>query len=331
MTAPAPDPHGAGSTLRAHAFGVDVSAGFEAPGLPPGPPSAPLPRTHLELAEPSAIDAAWQPRAPQRLLEEEFGGGSTPARTIDFDEQIGYRLYARHFGLALISPEGERVLCAPPGVAAWRWQRFLVGRVLPWVALLRGREVFHASAVRIGDRAVAFVAPTGGGKTSLALQLVLRGAGFVSDDVLAIETSDSDGVIVHPGASILSVRPAEKAVIERRDWRRLGRVLGTSGKTYVAVEREPDPLPLGALYFLRPTPGRGTRIDAGGVDPRALLGSSFVVSIATAARLSHLLEVCAEIAAGVPLFTAQVDPEQGSGSLAAAVEDHVLETQGART
>jgi hypothetical protein len=198
------------------------------------------------------------------------------------------------------------------------------------VSLLRGREVFHASAVRIGDRAVAFVAPTGGGKSSLALQLVLRGAGFVSDDVLAIERSDAGGVTAHPGASILSVRPAEKAVIERNDWRRLGRVLGTSGKTYVAVEREPDPLPLGALYFLMTKPGAGTRIQSGGVDPRALLGSSFVVSVATAARLSRLLDVCAEIAASVPLFRVQVDPEQGSAALAAAVEGHVLETQGAR-
>jgi hypothetical protein len=134
------------------------------------------------------------------MVEETFDD-ELPDRTIDFDEELGYRLYARHFGLALINPNGERVLCAPPGAPDWSWQRFLVGRVLPWAALLRGREVFHASAVQVGGRAIAIVAPSGGGKTSLALRLVLRGAGFITDDVLALERTP-DGINAYPGANI---------------------------------------------------------------------------------------------------------------------------------
>jgi hypothetical protein len=281
----------------------------------------------VELAERSTIDAAWRPRAPERLLEEEFEG-SRATRTVDYDAELGYRLYARYFGLALISPDGERTLCAPPGVAAWRWQRFLVGRVLPWVALLRGREVFHASAVRVGDRAIAFAGPTGGGKTSLALRLVLRGAGFLTDDVLALEARADGSVMAHPGASILSVRPGEKAALGRGDLRRLGRVLGISGKTYVALDRESDPLPLGGLYFLTPRPGEGTRVEPAGVDTRALLGSSFVVSVSTPARLARQLDVCARLAEAVPLFRAHVDPADGSDALATTVLDHARRTLG---
>jgi hypothetical protein len=306
--------------LRSHAFGLAVEAAFDAPGLPPGPSAADLPAVRLELAPRDRIDARWRPRAPERLLEEDFGA-STPARTIDRDERLGYRLYARRFGLALISPRGDRVTCAPPGVAAWRWQRFLVGRVLPWAAVLRGREVFHASAVRVGDRAIAFVAPTGGGKTSLALRMVLGGAGFVTDDVLALEPAAGQ-VLAHPGAAILSVRPAERAAIERGDWRRLGRVLGSSGKTYVAVEREPDPLPLGAVYFLSWRSGRAPSIESGGVDPAVLLGSSFVASVSTPQRLAGLLDVCAAIARDVPLFRVHADPAAGSGVLAERMLEH---------
>src|SRR3712207_7852895 len=47
--------------------------------------------------------------------------------------------------------------CSPPGVAPWRWQRFLVGRILPWAAVLCGLEALHASAVVLDGRAIAFV------------------------------------------------------------------------------------------------------------------------------------------------------------------------------
>src|SRR4051794_6778303 len=310
-----------GRTLRSHAFGIGMELDFVAPGLPPGAPPEPLPATRLELVPRPQIDAAWRAATPERLLEEEFED-SRATRTIDRDERIGYRLYARYFGLALISPSGDRTLCAPPGVAAWRWQRFLVGRVLPWVALLRGREVFHASAVRVGDRAIAFVGATGGGKTSLALRMVMRGAGFVTDDVLAVDPRPDGRVLAWPGASILAVRPAEKAALARGQLGRIGQVLGTSGKTYVALNREPAPLPLGALYFLTPAPRAGTRIETAGVDARALLGSSFVSSVATPERLARLLDVSARVSAGVPAFRAHVDPAEGSGALAAAIHEH---------
>src|SRR3954465_9545237 len=91
-----------GRTLRSHAFGIDLELDFVAPGLPAGAPPEALPATRLELVPRTDIDAAWRPRAPQRLLEEEFEN-SRATRTIDRDESIGYRLYARYFGLALIS------------------------------------------------------------------------------------------------------------------------------------------------------------------------------------------------------------------------------------
>jgi hypothetical protein len=310
-----------GGALRSHAFGLDLMAAFEAPGLPSGPPSTRLPAVRLELASRADIDGRWHPAAPERLLDEELGGG-TPSRTIDHDEALGYRLSARHFGLALISPEGDRVLCAPPGVAAWRWQRFLVERVLPWAAVLRGREVFHASAVQVGGQAIAFAGAAGFGKTSLALRMVMRGAGFVTDDALAIECARRSVPVAHPGASILALRPAERALLARGELRRVGTVLGSSGKTYVALERERQPLPLGAVYLL--TPGRGTRIEPCPPDPRMLLESSFVASVATPDRVARVLDGCAAVSRDVPLFRALVDPDAGAAALAAAVHEHAL-------
>lgn len=258
----------------------------------------------------------------RRVLEEDIGPGE-PARTIDFHPRFGYRLFARHFGLARISPGGARIECAPPELEPWSWQRFLVGRVLPWAALLRGYEPFHASAVAFDGRAVAFVGPTGAGKTSLAIQLAARGAEFVTDDVLSVD--ERDGVLLaHPGAGIASIREAERDLIPGATWSRLGTVLGHSEKTYMAVPRAERPLPLSAVYFL--AGGDGPPIEPiATLDPRLLLASSFVISVQTAARLRNQLEVCAALARGVPLFRLRVAPGIASTQLAERIHDHVFD------
>src|SRR3954451_20899910 len=218
---------------RFRAFGLEIDTGFDAPGLTPadGPPRGRPVR--LDLAASEEIDKDWPAHGVQRVLEEHFDDGP-PARTIDVHPDAGYRLYARHFGLARIGPTGDEVLCAPPDDEPWSWQRFLVGRVLPWAAVLRGYEALHASAVGWAGRAVGFVGETGMGKTSVAVQLVARGMQYMTDDVLALERGDG-AIRAHPGAGIASVRDAERDSIPEHSWDRLGTVLGHSGKTYLQL------------------------------------------------------------------------------------------------
>jgi hypothetical protein len=306
--------------LRSHAFGINIDATFQAPGLPDG--SGRLPRTRVERVSDGAIAERWDPDGAERLAEETLAERRQgPDRTIDRGRRGEYLLYARHFGTALISASGDHVLCAPPAIQAWRWQRFLVGRVLPWAALLRGRELLHASAVRIGDRAFAVLADTGFGKTSIAVRLVLHGGGFVTDDVLALSEND-DRVLAHPGPAITALRPAERGALEPAERRRLGRVLGRSGKTYVAVEREPAPVPLGGLYFLERTSGPARRRFEPGVDPRRLLASTFIAGVDSRRRLVGLLDLCARLEATVPIWRVEADYEEGAAPLAEAIWEH---------
>jgi len=261
-------------------------------------------------------DGALLPGAAsgERLAQAADADGRVAA-TIDAADGGGFSLWADGFGTAWIRSDGGEVLCAPATGPAWRWQRFLVGRVLPWAALLRGREIFHASAVRIAGKTVAFVGPSGTGKTSLALQLMLRGGSFVTDDVLALEPA-AGRVLAHPGASICAVRAAERATLTRRDERALGTLLGTSDKSYIAVEREHGAHPLDALYFLRSGHGLPLVEPVSQLDPRLLLSSTFVVSVQSPQRLRNHLEVCGELARSVPIFHLTVDPELGSSALA---------------
>jgi hypothetical protein len=310
----------AGGRFRARAFGLEIDSSLDAPGLPAAIGEPAGPPTRLDLAPEDEIDRDWPASGAERVLEERFDDGA-PARTIDVDPELGYRLYARHFGLARITPGGEQVTCAPPPSQAWSWQRFLVGRILPWASVLRGYEAFHASAVAVGGRVVAFIGPTGAGKTSLALRLVALGADFVTDDVLAV---DNPGAVLraHPGASIASVRPAEREAIPKESWDRLGTVLGHSGKTYLQLPTLERPLPLAAIYFL--DEGTGPAVETlAAPDPRLLLASTFVLGVQTPARLMNQLDVCAAIARNVAAFRLRVTSESDAGTLSEAVSAHL--------
>jgi hypothetical protein len=219
-----------------------------------------------------------------------------------------------------VSPRGDAIQCSPPDEEPWSWQRFLVGRILPWAAALRGLEVFHASAVAVDGGVLAFVAPTGGGKTSLAIQLVARGGRFFTDDVLALD--ERDGVLrAHPGAAIAAVRDAEREKIGDDTWRALGSELGHSGKTYMKIPREHAPAPLRAIYYLRPRPEPAIEpIESPG--PRLLLSSTFVFGVRTPERLANQLDVCARIARTVPTFSLGISETVSSAAAAAAVEEH---------
>jgi hypothetical protein len=306
---------------KARAFGLDINASFPAPGLSPARGPATGPSTRIDLAPAAEIDRQWPASGARRVLEERFDR-PVPDRTIDAHPRAGYRFYARHFGLARVSPGGARILCSPPDVAPWRWQRFLVGRILPWAAVLRGLEVFHASAVTIDGGALAFIGATGAGKTSLAIRLVARGAGFLTDDVLALDERDGK-LRAHAGASIASVRPAERAAIPRPTWRALGSVLGHSGKTYLSLPRDEGPVPLRGMYFLHG--GEGPAIEPVEPDARLLLGSTFVLGVQTATRLRNQLDVCAAIAGAVPMFSLRVSRDAGPEESAAAVQEHARE------
>ncbi len=307
------------SRRRARAFGLEIDLSFPAPGLPVALGRPAGPRTRVDLVTPAAIDRDWPADTARRLLEERFDRPQ-PERTIDMHPRAGYRLYARHFGLARVSVRGARIWCSPPAVAPWRWQRFLIGRILPWAAVLRGLELLHAAGVAIDGRAVALVGPTGAGKTSLALQLVARGAGFLTDDVLALD--ERGGILhAHPGAGIASVRPAERAAVPRSTWARVGSVVGHSGKTYLSLPRERGPISLGAVYFLKAE--RGPAVEPiERPDPRLLLGSTFVLGVQTPERLRRQLDVCAAIARSIPLFWLRITPDMDSQRLAELVASH---------
>lgn len=78
---------------------------------------------------------------------------------------------------------------------------FAAGHLQAVILALRGETVLHASAVEVDDGAIAFVADSGTGKSTLAALACARGARFITDDVLRWCATEDGAVHGWPGAT----------------------------------------------------------------------------------------------------------------------------------
>ncbi len=277
----------------------------------------------MELVSAEALERAWRPEAPVRVSDSRDPDGSL-ILAIDRDERCGYRLTTGELGDYLVSADGMRLLCAPEKLDEWQRERVLTARVLPLAATLRGLEVFHASGVALENAAIGIVGPSQIGKTSVAVNLVLDGASFMTDDLLALEAAGGE-VIAHPGAAMMGVRPAEYRLIGPERLRRLGPFVERRGKFFAEVEREDRPLPLKLVYFLERR--RSTREleieELTEPDPRLLLASSFFNRVVhSSERLRSQLDLCAQISHNVRLCRVSVPPSVDARALAGSLAKH---------
>lgn len=309
---------------NSRSFGLELSLGFDAPGLPRAPAAigvGALVDTTVDLVYADSLRAAW-PRAGSRRTGL-MGPAERPVMTVDEHPEAGYLIHLRPYGRYLVSSDGRFIACAPPSVAWWYWQRLLIGQVLPAAAALRGYEVLHASAVRIGDRALAFAGAPGAGKSSLALRFLQRGATLVAEDVVAV--GDPLGrLTVEPGAAMVNVTDDEASLSEAGDLAKLGQVVGRShGKVHVIVPREERATPLAVMYLLERDDGALPMFEElSGVGVAHVFRNSFVSYIYRAERMIRQLDLASLLARTVPVIRLRVQPGWSAARLAEAVEAH---------
>jgi hypothetical protein len=297
------------------AFGIPFQVEFDCPGMFARRANGGAPTT-LRMIELSQLASTWDASAAVRAAERK-DVDARPAIAIDRHERLGYLLSTPASDYFLVDPSGMRVECCPGSEGDAAWQRVLVAQVLPLVATLRGLEPFHASAVTIGGRAVAIVAPSGAGKTAVALELVRRGATFLADDALALEADAAHGVIAHPGAAVAFVHDSSHSA---------GEVVGVSDKLHLAVESLDEPRPLAAVCFLRVEGSDAPAVRRLEVpDPTMLLGSTFNFYVKTPERLARQLDVCARAASAAAFFEVTRPPSSSPVEVAEAIERALAE------
>jgi hypothetical protein len=304
------------STVRGRctAFGLDVWPDSELPFLGGG--TLPTGR-RLELRRlpgPEGLPAL--PGAIPISDEREPGGG----RLFRIEEgATGYRIDGPRYGETFLAADGSSVLGCPGAGGLAAWQRLLIAQVLPFAAVLRGLEVLHAGAVAIEDGAVVLLGTSGAGKTSLAAALERRGATFLCDDVLAVESREGR-LVGHPGAPVAGIARAELERL-RRDGGLGGRAILAEDEREAMVRAVPHPRPaeVRASFLLdrRPDGPERPRFEPLR-SPQLLLASTFNLVLLGAMRLQGLLDVCALLAGSAEHVV--FGPATGPAELAAAIE-----------
>jgi hypothetical protein len=169
-------------------------------------------------------------------------------------------IYSEGVAVGLLQ-EGKRVIVDPsPEAPDALLQSFLLGPVLAFLLHQRGLLVLHASAVRIGEGAVAFLGAPGAGKSSTAAALYARGHAVVGDDLVAVQT-ESAPPVVFPGFPLLRLCRDTWDHYAAREAAWDAPAVEEDKSVWVADRGfRPDPLPLRRLYALADG-------DRGGLEP----------------------------------------------------------------
>jgi hypothetical protein len=205
------------------------------------------------------------------------------------------------------------LLCAPSDVDDPSWRRVLLDSVLATVSLLHGFDALHASAVLAPRGVVAFASRSGGGKTTLALELMRRGLPLMSDDLLVL--SRREGLVAgHPAPPLMNV-PSGAAGPP-------GITLATIGdETWLAPEQAADgPAPVASVFVLDRHPGAVARAVPQDRGIMHLLEHALRSGDAPT-RLKARFELLSDLACHAPVYLLEADPATAPERLADLAEE----------
>lgn len=207
----------------------------------------------------------------------------------------------------LVAPDGRHISYRRLGrFSDESFATYLLGQVLSFSLLARGRDPLHGTAVRVGREAVGFLADCGTGKSTLAAAMLSRGCPILTDDLLVAEPRGSR-YVAQPGPSRIKLFPRTARVVTPG---RSGPVMvnGTR-KMILSLDRResvPGPIPLRAFYVLEPQSRKGRfppRIEL--LPPGAalveLVRASFNLLVTTPDRLRSQFQFASRLAAAVPV------------------------------
>lgn len=164
-----------------------------------------------------------------------------------------------------ISKDGTFVQCYPIlGIPDDTIRHLFLNQVVPLILSMQGKLVLHASAVAVGEGAIAFVGKTGEGKSTLATIFSMKGFSFITDDCLLLMNYQEHLLV---NSSYPSIRLWDD-VVERLFGlsSEFTNVAHFTEKKRVSVEGggfrfSEDPLPLKRVYFL----GRSDKGDTNNI------------------------------------------------------------------
>lgn len=234
------------------AYGLRLSCSFPLPGMESVGRACGegLPMLTIAEEQPSDLQSAWSGTdAPP-----EWCGRLGDGRDLTIERGRAGDLLFTYGELAYfrLHEDMRHLDCAPRGQSL-DWQRALIGKVLSSISVMLGYEALHAAVVDTPRGIVAIMAPSGTGKSTLAIELLRRGLPLFADDVLMLDQTNN-AVRAHPGTPHMNL--AENTLIGVQA-EALGTTLGSlEGERWLSVRAtSQQPRPVRMLCLLARGPG----------------------------------------------------------------------------
>jgi hypothetical protein len=291
------------------AFGASLTSSFPLTGLAPATRDAR--GLSLQLSPRCEIERMWSGSDADPIWTTAIDGRPY---TMTLGSTGDYLMTYGDDALFLLSSDLGTLRCAPADVAGSAWRRFLLDTVLWSASLLRGVEMLHASAVLASTGVTAVAAFSGGGKTSLAHELMRRGADLFTDDILAIDSSGRE-LRAHPGPALMNL-PHRNGACDA-----IGHVLARfPGEDWVTLPQPArEPNRIAAVCLLRRRQGAPLALSR--LAPTVLDLLPFTLGFAhLRGRLRNRFTLFARLAAEVPVYELSAPIDAPPASVADLVE-----------
>ena len=236
---------------RCSLYGLGVIANRPIPGVPPSTIASEDVRIYFGLLPDWLNDVTAKQIETSYVAEYKSECGEPALRVFRVLDGMYYRFYYADQTEFLIDRAGTEV---------WsQWSQpltledtatYLLGPVMGFVMLLRGIVCLHASAVAVGDKAIALLGPAGSGKSTTAAAFSDRGYRVLAEDVVTLD--DRGGhFFVRPGYPCIRLWPASVKALYGSE-SHLPKLTPNWDKCYLDLKEQfhSQPLPLAAIYHL---------------------------------------------------------------------------------
>ena len=232
-------------------YGIGVLANREIPGVP----TSLIPSVDLHINFGSL---------PTSISNEDLSD-SKPFFTSDHSDESGqpllrfFRTSDHNYYRFLYSDQTE-FLVNKNGTEVWgKWPEsltledaatYLLGPIMGFVLLLRGVVCLHASAVVVGDQAIALLGPAGSGKSTTAAAFSNQGYSVIAEDVVTLDDRE-DHFLVRPAYPCIRLWPASVVALFGAN-ADLPKLTPNWDKRYLDLTQKfpQEPVRLAAIYYL---------------------------------------------------------------------------------